>query len=96
AGHRSHVWSAIRQAALCLADAGDSATSVMLNQAVAGALFSLPQLPADAEDLAAALDKLRLDAGEDQMRRWAARADGLDQADAIRVARERLQRMIPD
>ncbi len=68
----------------------------MLNQAAAQALLSLPQLPADAEDLAAALDKIRLDAGEDQMRRWAARADSLDQADAIRVAREHLQLLIPD
>ncbi len=94
AGHRSHVWSALRQAALCLADAGDPATAIMLNQAAASAQLALPLLPADAEDLAAAYEKIRLDAGEDQMRRWAARADGLDQGEAIRVARERLQQMI--
>jgi predicted ATPase/class 3 adenylate cyclase len=94
AGHRSHVWSAVRQAALCLADAGDPTTAVILNQAAAAAQLALPQLPADAEDLASALHKIRLDFGEDQMRRWAARADGLDQADAVRVARERLQLMI--
>jgi hypothetical protein len=93
-GHRSHVWSALRQAALCLADAGDSATAIMLDQAAASAQLALPLLPADAEDLADAHEKIRLDVGEGQMRRWAARAYGLDQGEAIRVARERLQQMI--
>ncbi len=90
AGHRSHLWSALRQAALCLADAGDFETAVVLNHAASAAEFALPLLPADTEDLAAAFDKLRLSVGEDQMRRWEDRAEGLDQAEAMRTARDRL------
>jgi Predicted ATPase len=40
------------------------------DRAAFAAQFALPLLPADTEDLATALDKLRLSVGEDQMRRW--------------------------
>lgn len=91
AGHRSHLWSALLQAALCLADAGDSETAVMLNQAASGAQLAQPLLPADTEDLETVLAVIGRTAGEDRARLWASRAVGVDQAEAIRVARERLQ-----
>jgi hypothetical protein len=91
AGHRSHLWSAVGQAALCLADADDAETAVMLHHAASAAQLALPMLPADTEDLAVALDQLQRSVGEDQMRRWRGRADGLDQAEATRLARDRLQ-----
>jgi predicted ATPase len=91
AGHRSHLWSAIQQAALCLADSGDAETAVRLYHAAAAARLRLPLLPADTEDLAAALDALRARVGDDRMRRWEGRAAGLDQAAATRLARERLE-----
>ena len=94
AGHRSHLWTATRQAALCLADCGDSETAVVLNGAASAARLALPLLPADTEDLAAVLGQIRRDAKGVEMDRWLQRSEVLDQAEAVRIARDRLERAI--
>ena len=92
AGHRAHLWAAIRQAALCLAEAGDEPAAVMLSQArrcspSCGRPNSRSR-PADDDGLP------RSSAGVDGRRRVAAlgvaRACDLDLAAAMRLAAERM------
>jgi hypothetical protein len=90
AGHRSHLWAAVRQAALCLADSGRAADAVMLCEAVRSARMVLPGLPADHTDLDAAMARITSLSPAEDVARWVRRADGLDIADAVRLARERL------
>ncbi len=94
AGHRSHLWSAVRQGALCLADAGDAEGAIQCRRAASTARLQLPGLPTDAADLDQALARIRSEVGDDTVERWARRVDGFDQADAIRFARERLDAAI--
>jgi predicted ATPase/class 3 adenylate cyclase len=91
AGHRAHLWAAVRQAALCLADGGDLSSAVILEETVQGGRLVPPGLPADADDLRSAMGRIAADVAVEDVRRWRRRADGLDQADAVRLARDRLE-----
>jgi ATP/maltotriose-dependent transcriptional regulator MalT len=90
AGHRSHLWAAVRQAALCLADAGDDANAVMLHEATSLTELRAPQLPVEAEADARCIDRVRESVGDDERRRWVARGADLDQPTAVRMAKERM------
>ena len=90
AGHRSHLWAAVRQAALCLADAGDHATAVLLYVAALTPQLQAPQLPVEAADDTACVERVRAAVGDAQWNRWASRAADLDQVDAVRLAREHM------
>ena len=86
AGHRSHLWSAVRQAALCLADAGDIEHAAMLHRATTLTELRSPQLPVEAADDAACLDRARDAASAAEWTRWEARGADLDQLAAVQLA----------
>ncbi len=90
AGHRSHLWSTIEQAALCLGERGDERAAVVLERAAGAAQLRQPQLPEDQADLAMVMSAIEEHVGAEQMQRWAALAVTFDQSEAVRFARERL------
>jgi hypothetical protein len=90
AGHRAHLWSAIRQAALCLAEAGDESAAVMLSHATMLTELRAPQLPVEASDDEACLARLRASMGEAEWLRWESRGVDLDLAASMRLATEQM------
>jgi predicted ATPase/class 3 adenylate cyclase len=90
AGHRAHLWAAINQVALCLADAGDLQHAAMLHEASNSSVMRAPKLPAERADDEACLARAREAAGESQWRRWAFRGTDLDQVAAVALARQQL------
>jgi hypothetical protein len=91
AGHRSHLWSAVRQAALCLAEAGDVEHAAMLHRATTLAELQSPQLPTEAADDVACLDRVRAQATDTDWDRWEARGGDLDQSAAVHMAATRME-----
>lgn len=91
AGHRSHLWSAVRQAALCLADAGDAEHAAMLHRATTLTELQAPQLPVEAADDAACLDGARAQVSPTEWVRWEARGADLDQPSAVQMAATRME-----
>jgi hypothetical protein len=90
AGHRSHLWAAVRQAALCLAEAGDVESAAMLLEAASLARLQSPQLPGEARADLECVERVRSEHSESEWRRWATRGTALDEATAVRVARQRM------
>jgi hypothetical protein len=64
---------------------------VILEETVQAGRLVPPGLPADADDLRSAMGRIAADVAVEDVRRWRRRADGLDQADAVRLARDRLE-----
>ncbi|MBI4934542.1 MAG: adenylate/guanylate cyclase domain-containing protein [Actinobacteria bacterium] len=91
AGHRSHLWSAVRQAALCLADAGDAEHAAMLHRATTLTELHAPQLPTEAQDDAACLERAKAAAAPGEWVRWEARGADLDQLAAVQMATARME-----
>ncbi len=91
AGHRAHLWAAIRQAALCLAEVGDDEHAVVLLEAASLATLQAPQLPVEAVDDRACIDRLRARVDPAEWRRRASRGGGMGADAAMRVARERIE-----
>ena len=94
AGHRSHLWSAVRQASLCLADAGDSEHAAMLHRATTLTELRAPQLPTEAADDAACLERARATTTDGDWARWEARGADLDQTDAVHLASVRMEQAL--
>jgi hypothetical protein len=94
AGHVAHLWDAVQQVALCLADAGDLSNAVVLHQAATSGEMHAPKLPVELADDAACLARARNTLGEAEWLRWTARATDLDQAAALALARRSLSAAI--
>jgi predicted ATPase/class 3 adenylate cyclase len=90
AGHRSHQWAAVRQAALCLADAGDDSHALMLYEATSLTELHAPRLPVEVDADATCIGRVRESVSGDERRRWVARGADLDQAAAVRMAKDRM------
>jgi predicted ATPase len=90
AGHRSHLWSSLDQAALCLAELGDDAAAITIHRAATTAQLAMPPLPGDARAMDDALDRIRVDHGDDAVATWSRRATGLDLAGTLALASRRL------
>lgn len=91
AGHRSHLWSAVRQAALCLAEAGDIEHAAMLHRATTLTELQAPQLPTEAADDTACLERAKAAAAAAEWARWEARGADLDQDAAVQLAAARME-----
>jgi hypothetical protein len=91
AGHRSHLWSAVRQGALCLAEAGDAEHAAMLHRATTLAAQQAPQLPTEAADDADCLDRTRALVAQSEWARWESRGADLDQPAAVQMATARME-----
>jgi len=91
AGHRAHLWSAVRQSALCLADAGDVEHAAMLDHAARLAELRSPQLPVEAADDAACLARAHDAVTPVEWARWESRGADLDQPAAVQLAIERTE-----
>jgi predicted ATPase len=95
AGHRSHLWDAVRQAALCLAVAGDHEHAVMLHHAADHARLRAPALPDEAEDDRGCIEHATAMLIDTDRRRAQRMGAGLDEAAAVRLARERVELLSP-
>jgi tetratricopeptide (TPR) repeat protein len=91
AGHRSHLWAAVRQAALCLAESGDVESAAMLLEAASLARLHAPQLPREAQADRECVERVRAEHSDTDWRRWSSRGTALDETAAVRVARQRME-----
>ncbi len=91
AGHRSHLWAAVRDAALCLAAAGDAEHAATLHGAASLAQLRAPQTPTEIAEDAACLERARAAAAPGEWTRWETRGADLDQATAVRLAADRME-----
>jgi hypothetical protein len=94
AGHRSHLWSAVRQAALCLADAGDVEHAAMLHGATTLTQLTAPQLPTEAADDRACFERAEAAVSPVEWHRWVGRGADLDQAAAVQLAITRIEQVV--
>ena len=90
AGHRSHLWSAVRQAALCLAEAGDAEHAAMLHRATTLTALQAPQLPVESTDDTSCLGRARSTVTAAEWSRWESRGADLDPVAAVQLATARM------
>jgi hypothetical protein len=90
AGHRSHLWGAVRQAALCLVEAGDHEHAVLLHEAAGHARLQVPALPGESMADRACIERAVATLADGDRRRLAVTGAGLDEGAAVRLANERM------
>jgi predicted ATPase/class 3 adenylate cyclase len=90
AGHRSHLWGAVRQAALCLAEAGDHEHAVLLHDAAGLARLQAPALPGESMNDRACIQRAVATLADGDRRRLAVTGAGLGEGVAMRLASERM------